>query len=495
MDDRGKGNQGNQGNHLESQNVSTKIPVPPVQSDETPSQNAEETQNGSLRAFIEKHPRIAWLLTLFLATVFFLILLILFRWDVWNIIWSHRAISFSAVSSLIVLPLIRALVDHYTLGKDEKLRPHSSSAGQDTRRGATEKMAGKGEPWLVTAATFIQSVLIWGAGNKLVRTVIVVAVVISFSSFSAHAVYEGWDLHLHFKGIGHFTEDTTEQDPPSTGPSGDNTTGGSAAESSPPPSPEPEQPPEKDLEPKPFLLETNRYYVLTGQEANDLFFLSGSYTITDWLSPAIVKEDEQADPVTYEITDWKSYGAIAEAIKPFIEDLCSQQVPNMFDEIAPGPICNDISDASDLQEEMTNSEELDQIISVRSEVWKDYPKFGIADLLANNMQCYAQKYLDIDGCYETVKYYQAQSIFWSLRSLTFSSADSSERKSILNYISMRYHDIADAAVDGSMDQTRATALYEAFQLLQNIEFLPDRVSTPEQAAELVISAGDAPPSS
>lgn len=174
------------------------------------------------------------------------------------------------------------------------------------------------------------------------------------------------------------------------------------------------------------------------------------------------------------------------------EDLCSQREPNLFDGIAPQTTCNEIFRASSLQESMINSADLDSIITVRSVVWPEYPKFSIANLLANNMQRYAQEYHKVGGAYETKKYYLAQSIFWSFKSLVFSSVDPATRKTTLNYISMRYHDIADMAAIGSEDQVRASALSEAFKLLENMEFSSDPASNPEQDPDQIVPFEDEP---
>ena len=69
------------------------------------------------------------------------------------------------------------------------------------------------------------------------------------------------------------------------------------------------------------------------------------------------------------------------------------------------------------------------------------------------------------------------------------------RKNILNYISMRYHDIADMAVDESMDQLRASALSDAFQLLENMDLASTYISAPEDAPESAVSVEDTLPSS
>lgn len=75
--------------------------------------------------------------------------------------------------------------------------------------------------------------------------------------------------------------------------------------------------------------------------------------------------------------------------------------------------------------------------------------------------------------------YHGQSIFWTWRSLTFASVTSYTLKNDLDYVRMRYHDIADAATSGSEDQIRASALSEAFRLLENMEFSLEKAGPPD----------------
>lgn len=165
------------------------------------------------------------------------------------------------------------------------------------------------------------------------RTVVELSAIVMLSSLSAHALCEGF--YVQFPGLRHLyeTEDSQQvsgqdEDNNSTPDDASGSSTDSLSEPELPPEENPELPSEEDSElppvedskPELFLLDPERHYTLDNKEANDLFFLSGSYTIEDWLSPAMIRVDKPpTESVSYnEITVWDSYGEIAKTIKPFI---------------------------------------------------------------------------------------------------------------------------------------------------------------------------------
>lgn len=267
----------------------------------------------------------------------------------------------------------------------------------------------------------------------------VFTVIFTLASVSTHVAYEG------FPGLRSFFENRIQHDSnPFEKASDDEISDNNDEEQSNPSNTQPE--PEIKSG---FLIDPERYYKLTDEEESKLFFLDGSYKITNWTD-----------------TD-----AIVNQLYPFVEELLAPQTENLFDKDAPDDVKDDISDVSNLEKIMTNSNDLDKIIEKRIEVWgSNYKKYGIAFLLANNMQHYANEYTIIDGAYETIKYYHAQSIFWTWDSLAFKYVTPHMLKDGLNYISARYHDIADQAAKGSEEEIYALALYEAFRILKNMDF-------------------------
>lgn len=349
--------------------------------------------------------------------------------------------------AIIIGALVKSVWDMYKPEKGE-LTNHKSTLSSDTSSG---KMAKPEESLLQSTIYVLQGFWEWGISNRLTRAVFLLIIVSIIASCSAHAVYEGFPgLHSVI-----FNETPKEDDSNTSEEIQEDEASPGNVDMQPPLSneesePEPEFEPELEPEPEPFLLDSERYYKLTEAEENKLFFLDGSNKITNW-------------------TD--SY-AIANQLYPFVEELLAPQTENIFDNEAPETVKNEIADASELEKEMTNSNQLDNIIEVRTEAWENYPKRGIANLLANNMQRYAQEYTAVGGAYEAIKYYHAQSIFWTWESLAFNYVTPYMLKDSLNYISMRYHDIADEAANGSEEQIRASALSEAFKILENMDFTP-----------------------
>jgi len=313
------------------------------------------------------------------------------------------------------------------------------------------------EESLFQSALFVLAGLwVWVTSSRFVRTVFLIVVFLISSSVTAHAVYEG------FPGIRSMIEQ--KADGSTEANAGDDTPEEAPLDNIKEESPSEQEPPEP--EPAPFLSDPERYYTLTEAEENELFFLDGPYKIENWTDPY----------------------AIAQQLYPFIEEKRALQIANIFDRDAPDTVKDEIAKVSEQEKDMTNSDQLDNIIEVRIEVWEDYPKRGIACLLANNMQRYACEYDSAGGAYETIKYYYAQSIFWTWKSLSFDYVTPYMLKSDLNYIKMRYHDIADKAANGSEEQKRASALSEAFQILENMEFSSPELSETDLSEDAAYTA-------
>lgn len=194
-----------------------------------------------------------------------------------------------------------------------------------------------------------------------------------------------------------------------------------------------------------FLEDPNRFYQLENSELDQLYFYTGEFAITNWDN-----DDE-----------------IVETMSKFVKSLRGQKRKNLFDTNAPQFLQDEVNQASILEENMTSSAELDSVIDIRIDAWDAYPKRTFAKLLAFNHQRYALEYTAVNGCYETIEFYYAQSIFWLFESLTFEGNSEYTVKQTLSAIKMRYHDIAESAPDNSHSKNHAMALYRAFQCLEN----------------------------
>ncbi len=194
-----------------------------------------------------------------------------------------------------------------------------------------------------------------------------------------------------------------------------------------------------------FLADKKRYMKLTPQEYNELYFLTGEHAVLDWSDS---KEVERC---------------VADAVK----DCIYKQMPNVFDAKAPQDVRDAISQASEDEKVMKNSDDLDRIIEVRMLNWELYPKYSLASLLAGNMQRYAMEYVNANGSFKTIEYYYGQSIDWLFECLTYAGVSDYMLKSVYSSLEMRYNDISDAAEEGTDPQIRALALSKAFKKLQS----------------------------
>lgn len=414
------------------------------QEPEVPTRRRRKAHGRStLACFCADHPDLSCLIVVVTALTVILVVVLLWKgWDLWTFLWHHKRWSVGAVLAPVGYEGMKSLLKQYGPEKGELTAsrdPTQADAGGEKAAKSGGKMAAPGESWVQSSGYVMRGLGNWLLNNRLVRTVAVAAVVILASSGLAHTFYQG----VNIPGLRAVFE---EQEKQPDIPNGEKAPPEKKADL-------PAEKPEDDGEPEmeaqaDFLLEPDRYYVLSDEEAGRLFFRTGSYAVTEGAGA----------------------GDIAEKLKPFVEELLAVRKENLFDEYAPEDIKGEIAGASQLEGKMTDSGELDQVISVRMDVWPDYPKYRIAKLLANNMQTYAKEYTEIGGKYETIKYYHAQSVFWTWESLTFESVTEYTLKSDLDYIRMRYHDIADAAMFGSEDQLRASVLSEAFGLLENMEF-------------------------
>ncbi len=191
-----------------------------------------------------------------------------------------------------------------------------------------------------------------------------------------------------------------------------------------------------------FLTDIDRYFQLSHEEKYKLYFETANL-------------------------DWSDINDVSQAVTKFVESLRMEKKFNKFDINAPEHLKGEVACASDLEQNMANSDDLDTIINIRMDAFYKYPKYRLAQLLAANQQTYALEYEKISGNPETIEYYYGQSVFWLFECLKFSDVDEYTEKSIIASIKMRYRDISEAAPTGSWSKKRAHILSEAFANIQN----------------------------
>lgn len=347
------------------------------------------------------------------------------------------------VCGAVILPpliyVIKVLVSQYEPKKSDK-RAFEDTSSSANVTDISAKTAGRNESWIQSTRMVLKNFITWLLNNRLNRTVAIVSFVLLFSSVLAHGICEG----VSYPGLRNILESSSDDT--------------SANEAGPIEFEESEiedtiQPNatgmnEADSPQLGFLNTPDRYVALSEDEESSLFFYDGPFAIPEGVSAS----------------------EMAETLHLFVQELLSPRLENLFDQNASEELKADVARASELEKEIKNSDDLDQVIALRMQAWQEAGKYSIATLLANNMQAYAQAYTEVGGHFTTIKYYHAQSIFWSWKSLSFKTVNSYMLKDSLEYIRMRYHDIADEAAFGSEEQLRASDLSDAFQILENMEF-------------------------
>lgn len=175
----------------------------------------------------------------------------------------------------------------------------------------------------------------------------------------------------------------------------------------------------------PTLSEPDREYRLSDEKYSELYLLAGPYAVFDWKDPS----------------------SVSDMAALLVEDRCGQHRSNQFDISAPESLKGDVATASRLEETIRTTKALEEVIDIREQAWAQYPKYGLAKLLASNYQLFALAYLRGAGNPYTIEYYYGQSVFWCWESLTFDDILPSTQKNILHSIATRYHDLADLAAN------------------------------------------------
>lgn len=187
-----------------------------------------------------------------------------------------------------------------------------------------------------------------------------------------------------------------------------------------------------------LLMEPDRFRVLTEAEESALFFFSGEYCVENWWDDTEVLDVVRRDA----------------------ESLIQSLKPNLFND-APEEVKEKVSKASESEKTLTNSWELDEVLSSREAVYVNYPMFSLAVLIAENYARFGLAYNDCHANPDTIEYYFGQAIHWYREAMMFGPAAKDEEH-LLRFIGHRYHDLAACLPFGSERQLRASALANAY---------------------------------
>lgn len=174
----------------------------------------------------------------------------------------------------------------------------------------------------------------------------------------------------------------------------------------------------------------------------NLFYLDGKYAIEDW------EDDEK----------------ISEKVEEQVDALIGEAKEDRFSVDTDWEVQRDVDEASQNEETMETSGDLDEIIAQRESIFSNHPFGEMAKLIAEDYNGYGVAYDDIGGRINTREYYWCTSIYWFQQVLTFSSS-AGIVPDILRRIGARYKDLAFIYPDGSEEELRATKLSEAYSSL------------------------------
>lgn len=174
----------------------------------------------------------------------------------------------------------------------------------------------------------------------------------------------------------------------------------------------------------------------------DLFYLDGKYAIEDW-------EDD---------------GKIYEKVKEQVDALIGEAKEDRFSVDTDWKVQKDVDEASQNEETMETSGDLDGVIAQRESIFSNHPFGEMAKLIAEDYNGYGVAYDDIGGRINTREYYWCTSIYWLQQVLTFSSS-AGIVSDILRRIGGRYKDLAYIYPDSSEKEVRAAKLSEAYSSL------------------------------
>lgn len=184
-------------------------------------------------------------------------------------------------------------------------------------------------------------------------------------------------------------------------------------------------------------------YTLSEEEYTELFFLNGEY----------------------QIVDWSNNDLIYEQVKYWINDLKAEEQENIFDSEngAPESLKTDINDANEKDENATELKAKKDIIALRNNAYQLYPKYSLANLIAESYNGIGLAYYWQCQNREQAKYYFGQAILWHYKSLTFKDNSPDTNRDILNSIKQRYKDIVFVSSSDSLEAIFSSKLIIAFE--------------------------------
>lgn len=171
----------------------------------------------------------------------------------------------------------------------------------------------------------------------------------------------------------------------------------------------------------------------------------------------------------YVIGDWDDSETVLNAVCQMLDDCEAEHLKNAFDDEtagAPQPLKTKVSQASERDKQVSSFSQKRDIMNTREDAYGQYPKFTLAQLLAEDfngcaLACYWQA-----GNTDAAMYYYGKSILWIRKALSFDGISSNSRMRLIESMSQRYEDIAFILPEGSMDREFAERISEALETVK-----------------------------
>ena len=163
------------------------------------------------------------------------------------------------------------------------------------------------------------------------------------------------------------------------------------------------------------------------------------------------------------ISDWDDQQKLNEEVLQWISGMHAEGLENRFDDFAPQPVKDEISEASRLEKVASSFGEVKNVSQTREDVYVGYPKKSIANLISNDYHRLALILLRNKGQGETILYLYSQSILWDFEVIKYTDVSDSTMKDRLNRIAQRYEDMSLVCTDCEDVTNYATKLQLAFE--------------------------------
>lgn len=171
-----------------------------------------------------------------------------------------------------------------------------------------------------------------------------------------------------------------------------------------------------------------------------VFFLSGEFAISDWDSAEVIQEQVRA-----------RIGML----------VANQKDPNYYGADTPQSAKDDIAKASELEQAIVSSEDLQVVIGLRLDAYDAYPGYRLAKLLRENYALWGDAYHFQGYSKNSAIFYYVESIEWGYETITYQTAAKNLAQN-LAIIAERYLKIAQAAPQDSAMHLYARELGNAF---------------------------------